>query len=102
MQELHGASRKGKGKEVVDAPEESEGKGGEEGDDEDKMMCQSEMQMPPMHSHGLFLHPCSIPLYCFAFSYFCTRAHITFINGLILHCLNKAKAKLGHTSSKEE
>ena len=37
---------------MVDAPEESEGNGGEEGNDEDKMMCQSEMQMPPMHRHG--------------------------------------------------
>ena len=36
MQELRDALRKGKGKEVADAPEESEGKGGEEGDDEDE------------------------------------------------------------------
>ena len=36
MQELRDASKKGKGKEVADAPEELEGKGGEEGDDEDE------------------------------------------------------------------
>ena len=36
MQELRDASKKGKGKEVADALEESEGKGGEEGDDEDE------------------------------------------------------------------
>ena len=36
MQELRDVSKKGKGKEVADAPEESEGKGGEEGDDEDE------------------------------------------------------------------
>ena len=33
MQELHDASKKGKGKEVADAPGESEGKGSKEGDD---------------------------------------------------------------------
>ena len=36
MQELRDASKKGKGKEVADALEESEGKGSEEGDDEDE------------------------------------------------------------------
>ena len=36
MQELRNVLKKGKGKEVADALEESEGKGGEEGDDEDK------------------------------------------------------------------
>ena len=36
MQELRNVLKKGKGKEVADAPEESEGKGGKEGDDEDE------------------------------------------------------------------
>ena len=36
MQELRNVLKKGKGKEVADALEESEGKGGKEGDDEDK------------------------------------------------------------------
>ena len=36
MQELRNVLKKGKGKEVADALEESEGKGSEEGDDEDK------------------------------------------------------------------
>ena len=36
MQELRNVSKKGKGKEVADALEESEGKGGKEGDDKDE------------------------------------------------------------------
>ena len=56
MQELHNASKKGKGKEVADAPEESEGKGSEEGMMRTKMVCQSGMRMPPMCSHGLIVH----------------------------------------------
>ena len=96
MQELCGASRKGKGKEVTDALEELEGKGGEEGDDEDKDgVLIRDADAPNAYSHERFYIlaiPCSIPSYHFAFSYFCTHACITFINGLILHCLNKAKA----------